>query len=862
MNTENAPSIFEVIRERYSFKEIAEHYIGEEFIPDGAGYQLESKSCPTCGHNDCFKARRNESGDGINLITCFSCGLSASDAPSLLTALRPGLNNYQAAEIILQDAQEHGFSQRLDMASVQRDSPVSKRQVGIISPTERQQAILDSAKEHYVQSLEQSSIAMRYQTETRHHSPEILIRNGVGLSTGQLLPYLKRNGFTFTEATASGLVRETGSDFFSSGLYVYAHMDKQGRTCHFTMKDPDNNLQYQLPKKHQLRDITFFGQHTLAQPNESRKIVLCEGENDWLSIIESGCPHPILAFIGQPSSHQISWLSEEFIDFEILTFFDTDDAGNKYREKMASALSGNLKQYVLPEKDSDPDEFLKSGLTFEEMIQACSLWSAPERTTIYKAEAPSSVDFSESLNPENFPNTDLGNADLFKVISSGQLLFIREHNSWAWFDGSTWKFHHDHMALKYARLVSAVRMKWAGKMPSMTEAQGKAKDRSYTYALGCQDQKRLNPLLSLASKDHELIHSVTDFDNDPYLLGVKNGVVNLKTGELLSNSASLMLSKQCPGSYYPNRDNSLWIDVITKALDEGDREETKKNIDYLQKVFGMALIGEVLERALFFIHGKPGTGKSLVTNTVQHVLGDYALPLSSYSLMQSSYQSNDNKMPEIVRLRGVRFALAPEADDKQHFNESLLKSITGSDIISARDLGEKSIYFKPQCTLFIVANSRPSGNGSPAFWERLKVISFNNQVPKNKQDPHMASKLIKDADGILSWMIQGCLAYQETGLIEPAAVIRDSANYRADLDVLAQFMEENCIIDSQAKESAQEIYHRYKEWIESETGAKPLGRNRFHEKMQENDFTKTKTRMQNVSNPIWAFHGLKLKAPH
>lgn len=841
---------------------MAEHYIGEEFIPSGSSLQLESKSCPACGHNDCFKARPDESGDGIGLITCFSCGLSASDAPSLLTALRPGLNNYQAAEIILQDAKEHSFSQRLDRASAQRHSPGPKRQVGIISPTERQQAILDAAKDHYMQSLERSSSAMRYQTEIRHHSPETLTRNGVGLSTGQLLPYLKRKGFTFAEATASGLVRETGSDFFSSGLYVYAHMDKQGRTCHFTMKDPDKNLQYQLPKKHQLRDITFFGQHTLAQPNESRKIVLCEGENDWLSIIESGCPHPVLAFIGQPSSHQITWLSEEFIDFEILTFFDTDDAGNKYREKMASALPENLKQYVLPENDSDPDEFLKSGLTFEEMIQACSLWAAPESTTIYKAETPPSVDFSESLNPENFPSTDLGNADLFKAISSGQLLFIREHNSWAWFDGNIWKFRQDHIALKYARSVSSLRLNWASKMPSNTDAEKKAKGYAHVYGLDCQNQKRLNPLLSLASKDCDLICSLTAFDNDPYLLGVKNGVVNLQTGELIPNTPNLMISKQCSGSYDPSRDNSLWLDVITKALDEGDTDETKKSIDYLQKVFGMALIGKVLERAFFFIHGKPGTGKSLITNAIQHVLSDYALPLSPDSLMQSSYQSNDNKMPEIVKLRGVRFALAPEAEDKQHFSESLLKRITGNDTISARDLGEKSISFKPQCTLFIVGNSRPPANGSPAFWERLKVISFNNRVPMSKIDKSLDSKLIIESDGILSWMIQGCLAYQETGLIEPAAVIRDSASYRADLDVLAQFMEENCIIDSQVKDSAQEIYDRYKEWIESETGAKPLGRNRFYEKMQENGFTKTKTRMQNVSNPIWAFHGLKLKAPH
>lgn len=853
-------NVFETIRTEYRFKEIAEHYLDDELELIGeSSYQPLSKECPWCGHHDCFSGKPSEEkADDIGFFHCFSCGKHASDGPALVASLNPCLNNYEAAEKILQDAELHGFTRTARPAGEIVSKAVSPPPKEVSEPTERQQALFNAAASFFMQGLKNSGVAMDYQTQQRRHSPESLVLHKVGLSRGGLLPHLRNLGFTFDEAVASGLVRSDGRDYFVEDTFVYAHMNESGQVRHFTMKDPRKKYQYQLSNSFRLGGIAFYGEHTLPLAKRAGQVILVEGENDFLSLVEGGCLDAVLATCGQISQSQLRSIKERLSSLEVVTFFDGDAAGDTYRERIASLGLPRLKQYVVPAPAKDPDEYLKQGRTFAEMLQNSRL-SQAEMQPSPQQDATSQ---SNRLNPDAFTRADTGNADLLKALADGNLRYVIEHKAWAWFDGQYWRTHQDSKATDYAREVGRLRMTWAHAMPNHTDEQKEAQKKALSFAYGCLNLARINAMITLASRDKELIASASDFDNDPYLLGALNGVADLRTGQLLPFDPKLMLTKHCAANYSPESDSPLWKRTLERAFNEGDAQEAADVAKYLQKVFGMALIGRVLERSFFFIHGRPGTGKSLTTNAVTAVLKDYALELSPNSLMQSSYQTNDIKMPEIVKLKGVRFALASEADDGQRFNEALVKRITGQDSINARDLGEKAMTFKPQCTLFIVGNSRPSANGSDAFWQRLKVISFNNQVPKAQQDSDMEIKLLQEADGILTWLIQGCLAYQAEGLREPERVARDSAAYRADLDVISQFLEDRCELSEEFQVSAQSLYEAYTEWVENVHGSSPLGRNRFYEKLIENGFKKIKARQEGFASSIAQFRGLRLKTGH
>ena len=94
-------------------------------------------------------------------------------------------------------------------------------------------------------------------------------------------------------------------------------------------------------------------------------------------------------------------------------------------------------------------------------------------------------------------------------------------------------------------------------------------------------------------------------------------------------------------------------------------------------------------------------------------------------------------------------------------------------------------------------------------WRRLKRIPFDVVIPPEERDPHLIDKLKNESAGILNWLIAGCLAWQETGLGEPAAVTTATAGYRAESDPLTDFIEERCTTGLDQWTSTKELYAAY-----------------------------------------------------
>lgn len=418
-------------------------------------------------------------------------------------------------------------------------------------------------------------------------------------------------------------------------------------------------------------------------------MLIVEGENDLLSCIEAGWQHAILATIGNISGSQLLDLEQRFADWNVVTLFDRDEAGDGYRNKLSTLQLTSLTQYVLPEHGQDPDSALKqSGATFEALLIHCSQYQAAS-TPVVTAQAT-----IRKLKADDYHRTDIGNADMLHDLLEGSVKYVAEHRDWAHFDGCTWRLRSTSAIHQAARLVANTRLTAAEAMPVATELDSSKKRKAMSFAFSCENVAKLSAMLSLASKDSRIVASAEDFDSDPYLLGVQNGIVNLKTGELIPAEKSLLVSKQCAANYDPTAQCPTWLKTLTAALTSED-DDVEEVLAYLQRVFGMALVGKVFERAFFFIYGKPGTGKSLTTNTIRRVLGDYAMELSPNSLMATNNPSNDVKNSEIAQLKGVRFALASEAEQGQRFNDGLIKRITGQDAIVVRELFERSFSMVP-----------------------------------------------------------------------------------------------------------------------------------------------------------------------
>ena len=196
-----------------------------------------------------------------------------------------------------------------------------------------------------------------YQLENRQHKPETLDRLRIGWTDGQLHKHLLSKGFTREEVVNSGLVKSAVDnriwDTFPEGSFMYTHYD-HGRPSKFTMKCMSKSRAFQLNKEFALNDATFYGQEDLGY----NKIAIVEGENDRAALYDAGWDGGVLASIGQLSQAQLKWISDKLREKELYTFFDNDDAGNTYRQKVWMLLKNesvtNVRQFAHPDyKDID-----------------------------------------------------------------------------------------------------------------------------------------------------------------------------------------------------------------------------------------------------------------------------------------------------------------------------------------------------------------------------------------------------------------------------------------------------------------------------------------------------------------------------
>jgi len=353
------------------------------------------------------------------------------------------------------------------------------------------------------------------------------------------------------------------------------------------------------------------------------------------------------------------------------------------------------------------------------------------------------------------------------------------------------------------------------------------------HATASESLPRLTAMVELAKSEPGIPIRPDELDRDAMLLGVRNGTVNLLTGGLRTPRREDYITKSAMTHYDPAADCPQWRKFLNRIM-AGDPEM----IGFLQRAIGYSLTGSTAEQCLFMLYGTGANGKSTFLNVLGELVGDYGANTPAESLM---VQHNPGVRNDIARLRGVRFVTAIETEDGQRLAESLVKSLVGGDVISARFLYGEFFDFKPQFKLFLAANHKPIIKGDDyAIWRRVRLVPFEVTVPEAEWDLALPEKLRAELPGILNWAIEGCLEWQRTGLRAPDKVMAATAEYRGEMDFMQQFLDECCHIAPAAAAGATELYKAYQQWAEDNTGW-CLSQTKFSLKLMERGFTKEKT---------------------
>jgi putative DNA primase/helicase len=330
----------------------------------------------------------------------------------------------------------------------------------------------------------------------------------------------------------------------------------------------------------------------------------------------------------------------------------------------------------------------------------------------------------------------------------------------------------------------------------------------------------------LKEMQHRVPVMPDEFDKDKTLLNTSNGYIDLASGQLLNHSISKMFSQEASVEYSDTVDAPEWNQFLNQIF-AGDKEL----IDYMQKAVGYSMTGSTKEQVMFILFGNGRNGKSIFVETISDVLGSYAKTIQASSIMVKQNSSGPNS--DIARLKGARLVTSSEPNEGLRMDEGLVKQLTGGDKVTARKLYGQEFEFSPQFKLWLATNHKPIIRGTDdGIWRRLILIPFAVQIPDSKVDKDLKYKLKREAIGIMNWAVDGCLKWQREGLKTPKAISDASHGYRAEMDVISQFISERCDTGPDSGVKASEVYKAYKLWAD-ENSEHIMSNTNFGKEMQQ-----------------------------
>lgn len=426
--------------------------------------------------------------------------------------------------------------------------------------------------------------------------------------------------------------------------------------------------------------------------------------------------------------------------------------------------------------------------------------------------------------------TDYGNAERLVIQHGENLRFITKARKWMVWDGQRWVIDEDGVSIM--RMAKQV-------VRSIYKEAADADDADRRKALSqwgklSEGSARLAALIGLAWSEPGIPIKPDELDANPLLLGVTNGVIDLRSGELVKPRRKDYITRSSLAEYQPGANCPVWLKFLDRIFG-GDAAL----ISFMQRAVGYSLTGNASEQCFFFLYGTGANGKSTFLKVLEKLLGNYATSSPPETFMQRKQGAATN---DIARLHNVRVTTAIETEDGQHMAESLIKQLTGQDRISGRFLFAEFFDFEPVFKLWLAANHLPVIKGTDhAIWRRIKRVPFTVCIPDAEKDKALPEKLLAELPGILNWALEGCRAWQESGLAEPEAVTQATADYRRDMDVLQQFFDECCVIDHSAAAGSAELYATYKNWTSTNTGW-AMSQTKLGRVLEERGFTKQRSK--------------------
>lgn len=422
-------------------------------------------------------------------------------------------------------------------------------------------------------------------------------------------------------------------------------------------------------------------------------------------------------------------------------------------------------------------------------------------------------------DPDDIERGDIHLATRFVSDHTGRVLFCPSWDRWHIWDGKRWKADEDGAVMRlaeetmltYARelldevrdqIEAATRLRHeaaavhanpeaseeskadADKKLSRANALLKGTKPLRSLAESIQSRKKMLDMIELAKTRADLVVRGDQLDADPWLLNCDSGVIDLRDGRVYKHDPKRLITRLCAAPYdaaaKPGRLQEIFDHLFQKdpAL-----------IAFAQEVLGNSMLGTNRLEKFYIWFGPGGGGKGALMEGLKAAVGDYCMTAEYKTFISvQGHRVRD----DLARLAEARLVLSSEVKKGETWDTAVLKSMTGNDTVTSRQLYGSYFEFRPRLTLHLQCNDLPRADDQDSgLWRRVVVIPCGPQIAEDKQDPTLKDYLLDPQRGgkaLLAWLVAGVVrTHSARRLVEPDVVKAATQKYRQSQDPLKEY---------------------------------------------------------------------------
>jgi putative DNA primase/helicase len=356
-----------------------------------------------------------------------------------------------------------------------------------------------------------------------------------------------------------------------------------------------------------------------------------------------------------------------------------------------------------------------------------------------------------------------------------------------------------------------------------------------------------------------------DFDADPWLLNTPGGIVDLRNGSLREHGALMRLQTAVTPDILAFMDYEAacprWMAYLRFIAD--GRAEV---IPFLKRWGGYGLVGMIIGPHFLFIHGLPGTGKTVFIDVLTRLLASYGAPVSKSFFMRVL----DKRTFELYQLFKKRAAFADETPKGATWDEMMLLAMHNGSELRAEGKGRDFINFRNTATVTITGNHKPhfvTSSEESGIDRRLLMLTMNKKIAEHMPDDELfAGHIVRDeGPGIMMFFVEGAMeGYQSLektnsflgDLVEPFKL--QAAEYRREANPFLEWIGEEMELNSAKDVEAKDAFRAFTSFMHDQNPRFHISKADFRDglSLATNGEVSYQRRSSGVNKGRWVFDGL------